>query len=68
MKQNNINAIATAHYPNDAYLYYLCNKYGLYIEAEPNIESHQLQSAGAAGEEKICSLQGNDLGSGGKTP
>ena len=52
MKQNNINAIATAHYPNDAYLYYLCNKYGLYIEAEPNIESHQLQSAGAAGEEK----------------
>ena len=44
MKQNNINSVATAHYPNDGYLYYLCNKYGLYIEAEPNIESHQLQT------------------------
>ena len=50
MKENNINSVATAHYPNDGYLYYLCNKYGLYIEAEPNIESHQLQAAGAAGE------------------
>mgnify|MGYP002910561771 FL=1 len=31
MKQNNINAIRTSHYPNDDYMYYLCDKYGLYL-------------------------------------
>ena len=43
MKQNNINAIRTSHYPNDDYLYYLCDKYGLYVMAETNQESHQMQ-------------------------
>lgn len=40
MKQLNINALRTAHYPNDNYLYYLCDKYGIFLMAEANIESH----------------------------
>ncbi len=44
MKQYNINAIRTSHYSNDDYLYYLCNKYGLYMMAETNLESHQLMN------------------------
>ena len=40
MKQNNINAIRTSHYPNDTYLYQLCDEYGLYVIDEANMESH----------------------------
>ncbi|MFR9580680.1 MAG: glycoside hydrolase family 2 TIM barrel-domain containing protein [Rikenellaceae bacterium] len=40
MKELNINAVRTCHYPNDNYWYELCDKYGLYIVAEANIESH----------------------------
>lgn len=40
MKQHNINAIRTSHYPNDSYLYELCDRYGLYVIAENNMESH----------------------------
>ncbi|MGB0931272.1 MAG: glycoside hydrolase family 2 TIM barrel-domain containing protein, partial [Chitinophagales bacterium] len=40
MKQNNINAVRTSHYPNDPRWYELCDKYGLYVVDEPNIESH----------------------------
>lgn len=40
MKQNNINAVRTSHYPQDPVFYELCDKYGLYIIAEANIESH----------------------------
>ncbi|MCL2487307.1 MAG: glycoside hydrolase family 2, partial [Oscillospiraceae bacterium] len=43
MKQNNINAIRTSHYPNDPYLYYLADKYGLFVMAETNMESHDVQ-------------------------
>lgn len=42
MKQNNINAIRTSHYPNDDYLYYLCDKYGMYVMCESNNESHAI--------------------------
>lgn len=42
MKQNNINAIRTSHYPNDRYLYELCDTYGLYLMAETNMETHGL--------------------------
>lgn len=42
MKQNNINALRTSHYPNDRYIYYLCDKYGLFVMAEANMESHAL--------------------------
>ncbi|MFI3247869.1 MAG: glycoside hydrolase family 2 TIM barrel-domain containing protein [Rikenellaceae bacterium] len=40
MKQLNINAVRTCHYPNDNYWYELCDKYGIYMVAEANIESH----------------------------
>ncbi len=40
MKQNNINAIRTSHYPNDSRLYPLCDEYGLYMIDETNLESH----------------------------
>ncbi len=40
MKELNINAVRTSHYPNDSYWYELCDKYGLYVVAEANIESH----------------------------
>lgn len=43
MKQYNINAIRTSHYPNDKYMYYLCDKYGIFVMAECNIESHGAQ-------------------------
>lgn len=40
MKQNNINAIRTCHYPDDSAIYELCDRYGLYMIAENNMESH----------------------------
>lgn len=40
MKHLNINAVRTSHYPNDEYWYELCDKYGLYIWDEANVESH----------------------------
>ncbi|WP_190809562.1 glycoside hydrolase family 2 TIM barrel-domain containing protein [Flagellimonas sp. S3867] len=42
MKQNNINAVRSSHYPNDPYWLDLCDKYGLYVVNEANIESHPL--------------------------
>ena len=45
MKQHNINSIRTSHYSNDEYLYYLCEKYGLYVMAETNVECHALQNS-----------------------
>lgn len=41
MKRANINHVRNAHYPDDPYWYFLCNKYGIYLEDEANIESHQ---------------------------
>ena len=40
MKQHNINAVRTAHYPNQPAWYDLCDRYGLYLMDEANIESH----------------------------
>jgi beta-galactosidase len=42
MKQNNINAVRSSHYPNDPYWLELCDIYGLYVIDEANIESHPL--------------------------
>ena len=49
MKMNNINAVRTCHYPNDPYFYDLCDKYGLYVVDEANVEAH--------GYEKIADLK-----------
>ncbi len=40
MKELNINAVRTCHYPDDDYFYELCDKYGIYMVAEANVESH----------------------------
>lgn len=42
MKSLNINTVRTSHYPHDPYWYELCDKYGLYVINEANIESHGL--------------------------
>lgn len=42
MKQNNINAVRSSHYPNHPYWLHLCDKHGLYVIDEANIESHPL--------------------------
>ncbi|GAB2579162.1 beta-galactosidase, LacZ type [Spirosoma areae] len=46
MKQYNINAVRTSHYPNVTDWYDLCDEYGLYVVDEANIESHYLWSQG----------------------
>lgn len=40
IKSLNFNAVRTCHYPDDPYFYDLCDRYGLYVTAEANIESH----------------------------
>ena len=40
MKQNNINAIRTCHYPDTSLIYQLCDEYGIYMIDETNLESH----------------------------
>lgn len=55
MKQHNINAVRTSHYPNHQALYDLCDQYGLYMIAEANLESHgswDLYARGAGGREE----------------
>lgn len=42
MKQHNINAVRTSHYPNQPRWYELCDEYGLYVMDEANVESHEL--------------------------
>jgi beta-galactosidase/beta-glucuronidase len=42
MKQNNINAVRNAHYPNHYRWYELCDEYGLYVMDEANVEAHYL--------------------------
>jgi len=41
MKAANINHVRNCHYPDAPYWYYLCDKYGIYLEDEANIESHE---------------------------
>ena len=49
MKQNNINAIRTSHYPDDPYFYDMCNKYGFYVMDECEVESHGVRRKGVPG-------------------
>ncbi|MDD4776663.1 MAG: glycoside hydrolase family 2 TIM barrel-domain containing protein [Fermentimonas sp.] len=46
MKQHNINAVRTSHYPNNPEFYSLCDEYGLYVMDEANVESHGLWEKG----------------------
>ena len=46
MKKFNVNAVRTCHYPDANLWYDLCDKYGLYVVAEANIESHGMDYRG----------------------
>lgn len=46
MKQHNINAVRTAHYPNDPRFYDLCDQYGLYVIDEADLECHGFEVIG----------------------
>ena len=51
MKQFNVNALRTSHYPNNPYMYDLCDKYGLYVIDEVNLETHGTWKYGQIEEE-----------------
>jgi beta-galactosidase len=53
MKQHNINAVRTAHYPNDPLWYKLCNEYGLYLVDEANVEIHGMGATNQGGIDTI---------------
>ncbi len=57
MKLNNVNALRTAHYPNDPYLYELADRYGLYVMDEANIESHEYMGHGDANPDRRAEIQ-----------
>jgi beta-galactosidase/beta-glucuronidase len=42
LKESNINAVRTAHYPNDERFYSLCDRHGIYVMDEANVESHAM--------------------------
>jgi beta-galactosidase/beta-glucuronidase len=46
MKQNNINTVRTSHYPNHPYWYTICNRYGIYIIDEADLETHGFAQIG----------------------
>ena len=56
MKQHNINAIRTCHYPDDSMIYRLCDRYGLYLIDENNLESHGTWDSYAQGKAKDMSM------------
>lgn len=59
MKQNNINAVRTSHYPNHPFWYDLCDEYGLYVIDETNLETHGSWVYGVPEEEQLYALPGS---------
>ena len=58
IKQNNINAVRTCHYPDQIPWYYMCDQEGIYVMAETNLESHgTFQKLGAI--EPSCNIPGS---------
>jgi len=53
IKKCNINAIRTSHYPNDTYFYELCDKHGIYVIDEANVETHGLNNIQIPGSDPI---------------
>ncbi|MDC7221661.1 MAG: glycoside hydrolase family 2 TIM barrel-domain containing protein [Spirochaetales bacterium] len=49
MKQHNINAVRTSHYPNPSHLYQLADEYGLYVIDEADVETHGIRNKGVPG-------------------
>ncbi len=52
LKRNNINAVRTSHYPNCTYWYELCDRYGIYVMDETNLETHGTWKYGIPNEEE----------------
>ncbi|TCK92345.1 beta-galactosidase [Natranaerovirga hydrolytica] len=52
LKQHNINAVRTSHYPNDEKFYQLCDEYGIYVMDEGDIETHGIRKKGIPGSKK----------------
>ncbi len=50
MKQNNINAIRTSHYPNPSRLYELCDEWGIYVMDETDMETHGVRNKNCPGD------------------
>lgn len=46
MKQNNLNTVRTSHYPNHPYWYSLCDRYGIYVIDEADLETHGFSQVG----------------------
>ena len=58
IKRNNINAVRTCHYPDQIPWYYMCDKEGIYVMSETNLESHgTFQKLGAI--EPSCNIPGS---------
>lgn len=53
LKRNNINALRTSHYPNNSYIYELCDKYGIYVIDETNLETHGTWQCGYSAEKTL---------------
>lgn len=53
MKRHNINAVRTSHYPDDPYFYDLCDKYGLWVMDECDVESHGVRRKGVPGSNPV---------------
>lgn len=60
MKKLNINALRTSHYPNNPYLYDLCDKYGIYVLAEANVECHPYQQLSSEPKMKQMMVERNE--------
>lgn len=60
MKQHNVNAIRTSHYPNSPVFLQLCDEYGFYVIAEADIETHGVVTLQADYEEERYNLIAND--------
>lgn len=60
MKKLNINALRTSHYPNNPYLYDLCDKYGIYVLAEANVECHPYQQLSSEAKFKSIMVERNE--------
>lgn len=53
IKSHNINAIRTSHYPNDPHFYSLCNKFGIYVMDEADVESHGVRRKNLPGDDPV---------------
>ena len=56
MKQNNINALRTSHYPNHPYVYEACDRLGIYLMNEVNMETHGTWMVAGVAEEKSYTI------------